>query len=92
MFKTVVACGADLVQTLAFADHHPYSDADLTRLHLDAVQNGAELVTTLKDWMRLPPEWRDRVSVLQVSMSFETEAEELVMNMVDDIVAMKRSL
>ena len=42
--------------------------------------------------MRLPPEWRDRVSVLQVSMSFETEAEELVMNMVDDIVAMKRSL
>ena len=91
-FKTVAACGADLVQTLAFADHHPYSDADLTRLHLDAVQNGAELVTTLKDWMRLSPEWRDRVSVLQVSMSFETEAEELVMNMVDDIVAMKRSL
>ena len=80
-----------MVQTHAFADHHPYSDADLTRLHLDAVQNGAELVTTLKDWMRLPPEWRDRVNVLQVSMSFEAEAEQLIINMVDDIVEIKRS-
>jgi tetraacyldisaccharide-1-P 4'-kinase len=48
-------------------------------------------VTTLKDWMRLPPEWRDRVNVLQVSMSFEAEAEQLIMNMVDDIVEIKRS-
>ena len=90
-FKTVETCGADVVQTLAFADHHPYSDADLTRLHLDAVQQGAELVTTLKDWIRLPPEWRDRVNVLPVSMSFSEEADMMLMNMVSDIVEMKQS-
>ncbi len=90
-FKTVAICGADVVRTLAFADHHPYSDADLTRLHQDAVQQGAELVTTLKDWMRLPPEWRDRVNVLPVSMSFGEEADMMLMNMVVDIVELKQS-
>ena len=90
-FKTVAACGANVVQTLAFADHHPYSNSDLTRLHQDAVQQGAELVTTLKDWMRLPPHWRDRVNVLPVSMSFSEEADMMLMNMVGDIVEMKRS-
>lgn len=90
-FKTVAACGSDVVQTLSFADHHFYSDADLTRLHLDAVQQGAELITTLKDWMRLPSEWRDRVNVLPVSMSFDEEADMMLMNMVGDIVEMKQS-
>jgi len=65
-FQTLQGCGANLVKSLPFADHHPYSEADLTRLHLETTQLGAELITTQKDWVRLPPEWRDRVLVLDV--------------------------
>jgi len=72
-FDTLEECGATLVKTLPFADHHPYSEADLTRLHLEATQLGAELITTQKDWVRLPPEWRERILVLDVSLMLEDE-------------------
>ena len=48
-FKTLNNIGADLVGEAHFADHHPYTDADLTQLYEEAMQSGAELVTTQKD-------------------------------------------
>ena len=66
-FTTLKQIGAELVRELSFADHHSYSEADLSRLHQEAFNNGAELVTTHKDWVRLPPEWRARVLALPVS-------------------------
>ena len=72
-FDTLEECGAVLVKTLPFADHHPYSEADLTRLHLEATQLGAELITTQKDWVRLPPEWRERILVLDVSLMLDDD-------------------
>ena len=58
----------ELVSTAAYADHHPYSEADLAQLQADAHHRGAELVTTHKDWIRLPSEWRERVRAVSVSM------------------------
>ena len=78
-FDTLGECGADLVKALPFADHHLYSEADLTRLHLEATQLGAELITTQKDWVRLPPEWRERVLVLDVSLVLEDGDAELLL-------------
>ena len=67
------------VKTLTFADHHPYSEADLTRLYLEATQLGAELITTQKDWVRLPPEWRERIFVLDVSLMLDDDDAEQLM-------------
>ena len=78
-FDTLADCGADLVKALPFADHHLYSEADLTRLHLEATQLGAELITTQKDWVRLPPEWRERVLVLDVSLVLEDGDADMLM-------------
>jgi tetraacyldisaccharide 4'-kinase len=78
-FDTLEACGAVLVKTLTFADHHPYSEADLTRLYLEATQLGAELITTQKDWVRLPPEWRERIFVLDVSLMLDDDDAEQLM-------------
>ena len=66
-FTTLKQTGAELVRELSFADHHSYSEADLSRLHQEALHAGAELVTTHKDWVRLPPEWRVRILALPVS-------------------------
>ncbi len=63
--------GANLAHQLAFADHHPYSETDLVRLQEDAARLGASLITTKKDWVRLPVEWRDRVNFLPVSLEFD---------------------
>ena len=72
-FKTLNNIGTDLVGEAHFADHHPYTDADLTQLYEEAMQSGAELVTTQKDWMRLPTDWRDRVLTVPVRIHFSAD-------------------
>ena len=42
----------------------------MTQLYEEANQAGSELVTTQKDWMRLPTEWRDRVLTIPVRIHF----------------------
>ncbi|MFA5592375.1 MAG: tetraacyldisaccharide 4'-kinase [Micavibrio sp.] len=56
----------------AFADHHPYSGGDLARLMEKA--GGARLITTEKDYMRIPEEYRHAVDVLQIEMRFSDPA------------------
>ena len=71
--------------TLSFADHHPYSQQDLTQIQEDAQRHGAEMITTQKDWMRLPSDWRPRVVMLPVTMEIENEPDFLdIINLLAD--------
>ena len=72
-FATLRKAGCNLVHYLAFADHHPYSETDLVRLQEDAMRLGAQLVTTQKDWVRLPAEWRERIVVLPVALALNDD-------------------
>ncbi len=69
-FKTLQHIGAEITGEAHFADHHPYTDNDLAQLYEEANQSGSELVTTQKDWMRLPAEWRERVLTVPVRIHF----------------------
>jgi tetraacyldisaccharide 4'-kinase len=53
----------------AYADHHPYSKADLDRLAAEADRNGARLITTEKDAMRLPA--HPALDVLPVKLEWQ---------------------
>lgn len=53
-FATLRTAGLDVAGTLAFPDHHRFTDADCGRLRKAA--GHALLVTTAKDRMRLPPD------------------------------------
>jgi len=53
-FKTLEAEGGELVGQVAFADHHRFTEADAERLLSEAKAKNAQLVTTEKDWVRLP--------------------------------------
>jgi tetraacyldisaccharide 4'-kinase len=70
VFETLERLGAELAATAAFADHHPYTEAELAELQRRAVRLDAELVTTEKDAVRLPPAWRARIAVLPVELAF----------------------
>ncbi len=53
-----------------FADHHPYTITDLQRLLRISEQHGCELITTVKDQLRLPHEFREQIQVLPVQLRF----------------------
>ena len=69
MFATLDVTGAVTVATRAFPDHHRYRASELQALAAEA--GGAALVTTAKDAVRLPPEWRARVEVLRVDLAWD---------------------
>ena len=73
-FDTLAATGAEIVRCRAFADHHPYREAEIASLWQEAQRLGAELITTEKDAVRLPPAYADRVGVLPVRLRFADDA------------------
>ena len=60
--------GAELVETVAFPDHYPYKPGDLETLIAQAEMLDALPITTRKDWMRLPPLYRDRIATIDVRL------------------------
>lgn len=72
--RSLVAAGCELADFAPFPDHAAFSEADLAFLADRASLYGAGLVTTEKDWARLPPEWRARVTAWPVVARFQDEA------------------
>lgn len=70
-FATLVETGAEVVARRPFADHHPYTRAELDALLAEADSLDALPVTTAKDAVRLPPAARERVRVLTVSLAWD---------------------
>ncbi len=69
-FATVAESGAVVVGQRPFPDHHRFRPAELRQLARRAEALGAALVTTPKDAVRLPPEWRARVAVASVALAW----------------------
>lgn len=72
--RALRAAGCELVDFAAFADHAPYDEARLKALADHAAHHGAGLVTTEKDWVRLPAAWQGRVVAWPVRARFDDEA------------------
>lgn len=73
-FRSVLALGAELVDTHAYPDHHVYSPRDITALLGQTSSTGAKLVTTAKDFVKLPPSLRVACLVVQARLAWEDEA------------------
>lgn len=70
-YLTLQSLGATVVEMVGFADHHPYSEADMRALKTRADAAEATLITTAKDAVRLPKSWRSHVRVVHVEAVFE---------------------
>ena len=72
-FRSIISAGGNLVRQIAFADHHPYSQLDLARLQEESHRLGAEMITTHKDWIRLPADWRGAITMLPVTLDMDND-------------------
>ncbi len=63
--------GYNIIEEYAFADHCPYTRKDLQILRQKAKDAGAQLLTTEKDFLRLPGGYKGNIHTISVSMCFE---------------------
>jgi tetraacyldisaccharide 4'-kinase len=73
-FATVRGLCAELTGTRDFPDHHPYSVGEIAALRDEANRNSARLVTTAKDYVRVPPSERAGIEVIEVEIRWTDPA------------------
>jgi len=84
-FETLEAHGVDVRDSVPFPDHHRFTDADLRYLKRLAADHGAQLVTTEKDYIRLPEASREELAYLPIYTQFDLphDLDTLIFNVVN---------
>lgn len=72
-FDSLRRHGGDVVGEIPYKDHYKYRDGDIEQLFLLASELEAGLITTEKDYVRLPKGYRKGVQVWPVKVQFEDE-------------------
>ena len=73
-FATLRATGAHLIAARPFPDHYRFAEGEIHALRREAEHAGARLVTTSKDWVRLPAHRRTGIEVLEVEIGWHDPA------------------
>jgi len=73
-FATLEESGAQLAGRRTFADHHPFTRAEIEALIAEAAAMDALPVTTAKDRVRIPADLRPKIAVLPVDLVFAEPA------------------
>jgi len=67
-FETLVGMGAELLDKVSFPDHYVYEPEDIKELISRAAKLKAILITTEKDYVRLPADMRGEIKTLPVNL------------------------
>ena len=73
-FATLAEAGAVVAGRSAFADHYPFDAGDMRDILAEAEALRAIPVTTRKDFVRIPPAFRSRVTVVTIRLEWEDTA------------------
>lgn len=74
--RTMASLGGNILDHLEFTDHYRYKGSDLCRIR-QAVRGGDLLVTTEKDWVKLPQavNWQADVAVVGIRLEIAGAAD-----------------
>jgi len=71
---TLVKEDYNLIGWYEFPDHHPYSEQNIKLMLDEAKKRGARLITTEKDFVKIPAQYKEMVDVLYIQNEFENAA------------------
>ena len=78
--KTLVDCGYEVVDFIEFSDHHPYTITEIQKLIKASKAVNATLITTKKDFVKIPDVFKSEVSVVGIKLSLlDSEFETLLL-------------
>ena len=72
-FDSLRNYGGNIIEAISYSNHYQYKDIDIENLFVLASEYGASLITTEKDYVRLPKGYRKGVHKWPVSVHFEDE-------------------
>lgn len=73
-FASLREAGAEIVAAHPFPDHHRFRAAEIAELRHGAERADARLVTTAKDWVRLPASARGGIEAFEVKLRWRDPA------------------
>ena len=74
-FSTLNTSNINVIEHKEFADHHPYTQNELDQLVERAKKIGAKLITTEKDFVKIPPKFHDNIQTLPIELKFDDEKQ-----------------
>ncbi|MET0182490.1 MAG: tetraacyldisaccharide 4'-kinase [Caulobacterales bacterium] len=72
-FDTLRAAGGDIAEAIPYPDHHRFTESEMTWLRTLARERNGRLITTEKDFVRLPAAARADIECLPVTAHFQDE-------------------
>ena len=62
-----------IIEEITFPDHYKYQDKDILEIIDKANFNNAEIITTEKDFKRIPENFKEKISFLEINMKIKDE-------------------
>ena len=78
-----------IVKKISFPDHYQYTDEDINKLINMADKKNAKLLTTEKDWVRIPDWAHDKIKFSELKIDIEDKFYDWLKGKVNDISKQK---
>lgn len=85
------ALGKSVVGRRSFPDHWQYTDEDIEKLFMAAEKKNAVLLTTEKDWVRLPEYARNKIKYARLNTTIENGFFDWLKEKINDVNTGKKS-
>ena len=64
-----------IIEEINFPDHYNYQDKDISEIINKANSNNAEIITTEKDFKRIPQKFKEKISFLEIDIKIKDETK-----------------
>ena len=71
--NTLQECDYKILDFLKFSDHHPYTITEIQKLVNIAKNNNATLVTTTKDYVKIPDIFKEEIKIIPIKLKLEND-------------------